>query len=78
MHQVVTGVAQPGVEKNLVFTGEGMLSVGKTKLRELQQSDATLVGAKQCAVGDEAIQEQRVCFFEKDGLLMRKWAPSTK
>jgi hypothetical protein len=55
-----------------VYTGNG-LSVGRENLCQQQQADDTLQSVRQRLVPIDNVEKQRVCFFQKDSLLMRKW-----
>ena len=48
-------------------------NVNKDSLRNLQNSDETLTGVRQRKVPSDEIKNYRVCFYSKEGVLMRKW-----
>ena len=48
-------------------------NVNKDSLRNLQNSDETLTGVRQRKVPSDEIKNYRVCFYSREGVLMRKW-----
>ncbi|XP_072030803.1 uncharacterized protein [Amphiura filiformis] len=69
--QVVPG-KRDGSDMSQVSSGNG-LSVGRDTLCQQQAEDATLESVRQRVLPILDMEKQRVCFFQKDGLLMRKW-----
>ena len=50
------------------------LCIPRKTLMEKQQSDRSLEGVRQRKVDLQEIDKHRVCFYERNGVLMRKWS----
>ena len=89
-HQAVrTGVKATSVADDLGGHGKDqdqmgpgtqgdVLNLSKDELQHLQETDVTLKMARQHVVPLAEVPENRVCFYWKQGLLYRKWLPSSE
>ncbi len=73
---VDNAVVQGKLPGALVVQNEKFLCSGTGKLSTLQRDDSTLAGVRDRTVGSDDLGDHRVCFFWRDGILMRKWTPS--
>ena len=52
-----------------------VLSLSRTEIRHLQETDVTLKAVRQHVIPLLEISHHRVCFYWKEGIMYRKWSP---
>ena len=54
---------------------ESRIGLNKESLIDAQGKDSELVGTRDSALSEEEAGKERVCFYRKGEVLMRKWRP---